>query len=75
MVQHNGMVWNCWTGPSRIQESLAPLPYRRRRCRGPRPSRPGFGQWRLTNFLTLWKEADREIPILQRAQVEYTKLQ
>ena len=27
------------------------------------------------DFLTLWKDADRDIPILQQAQAEYAKLQ
>jgi hypothetical protein len=26
------------------------------------------------NFLTLWKDADRDIPILKQAKVEYAKL-
>jgi hypothetical protein len=27
------------------------------------------------NFLTLWKDADRNIPILNEAKAEYAKLQ
>jgi hypothetical protein len=27
------------------------------------------------DFLTLWKDADPEIPILQQAKAEYSKLQ
>jgi hypothetical protein len=27
------------------------------------------------DFLTLWKDADSDIPILKQAQVEYAKLQ
>ncbi len=27
------------------------------------------------NFLTLWKDADRDIPVLRQAEAEYTKLQ
>ena len=27
------------------------------------------------DFLTLWKDADRDIPILQQAKVEYARLQ
>jgi hypothetical protein len=26
------------------------------------------------DFLALWKEADREIPVLQQAEAEYAKL-
>ena len=29
----------------------------------------------LTNFLTLWKGADPDIPILKEAKAEYAKLQ
>jgi hypothetical protein len=27
------------------------------------------------DFLTLWKDADRDIPVLQQARAEYAKLQ
>jgi hypothetical protein len=27
------------------------------------------------DFLTLWKDADQDIPVLQRAKAEYAKLQ
>jgi len=29
----------------------------------------------LQNFLTLWKDADPDIPILKQAKAEYAKLQ
>jgi eukaryotic-like serine/threonine-protein kinase len=29
----------------------------------------------VTDFLTLWKDADPDIPILKEAKAEYTKLQ
>jgi hypothetical protein len=29
----------------------------------------------VTDFLTLWKDADPDIPILKQAKAEYAKLQ
>lgn len=33
------------------------------------------GRAAYQDFFTLWKDADPDIPILKRAQVEYAKLQ
>jgi len=36
-------------------------------------SRPGLAAYK--DFLTLWKDADPDIPILKEAKAEYAKLQ
>jgi len=76
IINHNGIVWNCWTG------ALAHLGL----------ARANVLQWKNSNgadsdaarvralagyhdFLTLWKDADPDIPILKQAKVEYARLQ
>ena len=39
-----------------------------------RPAAKG-GPFHLQDFLTLWKDADPDIPILKEAKAEYAKLQ
>jgi serine/threonine protein kinase/Tfp pilus assembly protein PilF len=73
---HNGLVWNCWTG------ALAHLGV----------ARAYALEWKSTqgddaaaartraraaynDFFTLWKDADPEIPVLKQAKAEYAKLQ
>ncbi|MFZ1049412.1 MAG: hypothetical protein WBV26_02260 [Candidatus Sulfotelmatobacter sp.] len=68
------MVWNCWTG------ALAHLGVR---VRMPLQSRTSQGAdadaarvralAAYKNFLTLWKDADPDIPILKQAKAEYAK--
>ena len=76
ILDHSGIVWNCWTG------ALAHLGV----------ARAYALQWRTSqgadadaarvralaaykDFLTLWKDADPDIPILKQAKAEYAKLQ
>jgi serine/threonine protein kinase/tetratricopeptide (TPR) repeat protein len=76
ILDHSGIVWNCWTG------ALAHLGV----------ARANALQWRTSqgaaadaahvralaaykDFLTLWKDADPDIPILKEAKAEYAKLQ
>jgi hypothetical protein len=40
-----------------------------------RYARPRDQKGAYTDFLTLWKHADPDIPILKEAKVEYAKLQ
>jgi len=75
LEDHSGIVWNCrtealarwaWRGRTRCKQDFAG-----RGCRC--CSRPGTG--RLQDFLTLWKDADPDIPILKQAKAEYARLQ
>jgi serine/threonine protein kinase/tetratricopeptide (TPR) repeat protein len=76
ILDHNGIVWNCWTG------ALAHLGVARANALQARTSQ-GAGadaaRVRALNaykdFLTLWKDADADIPILKQAKTEYAKLQ
>jgi eukaryotic-like serine/threonine-protein kinase len=76
IIDHNGIVWNCWTG------ALAHLGVARGNALQSRNS-PGADAdsariralAAYKDFLTLWKDADPDIPILKQAKAEYAKLQ
>ncbi|MFZ1140053.1 MAG: hypothetical protein WAN76_12790, partial [Candidatus Sulfotelmatobacter sp.] len=71
-----GIIWNCWTG------ALAHLGVARANALESRTSKGADGDAARTralaaykDFLTLWKDADPDIPILRQAKAEYAKLQ
>ena len=75
ILDHNGMVWNCWTG------ALARLGAARANALESRELQGADADAARTralvgykDFLTLWKDADPEIPILKQAKTEYAKL-
>ncbi len=75
ILDHTGMVWNCWTG------ALAHLGVARSNALESRISQGAdadAARVRALNaykdFLTLWKDADPDIPILKEAKAEYAKL-
>jgi DNA-binding winged helix-turn-helix (wHTH) protein/tetratricopeptide (TPR) repeat protein len=76
ILDHSGIVWNCWTG------ALSHLGVARANALQSRTSQGadadaarvrGLAAYR--DFLTLWKDADPDIPILKEAKAEYGKLQ
>src|SRR5271169_5581234 len=76
IIDHSGIVWNCWTG------ALAHLGSARANALQSRASKgadtDGARVRALVaykDFLTLWKGADPDIPILKQAKAEYAKLQ
>jgi tetratricopeptide (TPR) repeat protein len=65
LLNHTGIVWNCWTG------ALAHLGLGRAYAmQGDTIKAKAAYQ----HFLTLWKDADPEIPIFVAAKAEYAKL-
>ena len=75
ILDHSGMVWNCWTG------ALAHLGLARANALQARTSKGGDADAARVralaaykDFLGLWKDADPDIPILKQAQAEYVKL-
>ncbi len=73
---HNGIVWNCPTG------ALAHLGLARANALEARTDKGVAADAALAraladyrDFLTLWKDADPDIPILKDAKAEYAKLQ
>ncbi len=76
ILDHSGMVWNCWTG------ALAHLGVARANALQARTSQGADADAARVralaaykDFLTLWKDADPDIPILKQAKAEYTRLQ
>jgi eukaryotic-like serine/threonine-protein kinase len=74
ILDHSGIVWNCWTG------ALAHLGIARANALQARTS-PGADAARVRalaaykDFLSLWKDADPDIPIYKHAKAEYAKWQ
>jgi tetratricopeptide (TPR) repeat protein len=75
IIDHSGIVWNCWTG------ALAHLGVARANALQSRTvhgTEADAARVRALaaykDFLTLWKDADPDIPILKRAKAEYAKL-
>jgi len=76
ILDHSGIVWNCWTG------ALARLGVARANALQSRTSQGADADAvrartlaAYKDFLTLWKDADPDIPILKEAKAEYAKLQ
>ena len=75
-LDHSGIVWNCWTG------ALARLGVARANALEAKDSTGADADLARTralaaykDFLTLWKDADPDIPIYKQAKAEYAKLQ
>jgi tetratricopeptide (TPR) repeat protein len=75
ILDHSGIVWNCWTGV------LAHLGVARANALQSRTSQGADADAARVralaaykDFLTLWKDADQDIPILREAKAEYAKL-
>jgi eukaryotic-like serine/threonine-protein kinase len=76
ILDHSGIVWNCWTG------TLAHLGLARAIALQAKTSQAADADAAriralaaYKDFLTLWKDADPDIPILKKATAEYRKLQ
>jgi tetratricopeptide (TPR) repeat protein len=76
ILDHSGMVWNCWTG------ALARLGVARASALQAEASHGADADaarvralTAYKDFLTLWKDADPGIPIYKQAKVEYARLQ
>jgi eukaryotic-like serine/threonine-protein kinase len=76
ILDHSGIVWNCWTG------ALARLGVARANALQAKTSQGADADAARVralsaykDFLTLWKDADPDIPIYKAAKAEYGKLQ
>ncbi len=76
ILDHGGIVWNCWSG------ALARLGVARANALQSRASQGADADAARVralaaykDFLTLWKDADPDIPILREAKAESGKLQ
>jgi eukaryotic-like serine/threonine-protein kinase len=75
ILDHSGIVWNCWTG------AMAHLGVARANALETRTSQGADADaarvralTAYKDFLTLWKDADPDIPVLKQAKAEYAKL-
>jgi tetratricopeptide (TPR) repeat protein/predicted Ser/Thr protein kinase len=75
ILDHGGIVWNCWTG------ALARLGVARANALQAKTSQGADADAARVralaaykDFLTLWKDADPDIPVLIAAKAEYAKL-
>jgi len=75
ILDHGGIVWNCWTG------ALAHLGVARANALQARTSQGADADAARVralaaykDFLTLWKDAEPDFPILKQAKAEYAKL-
>jgi hypothetical protein len=75
ILDHSGIVWNCWTG------ALAHLGVARANALQAKASQGADADLARSraltaykDFLTLWKDADPDIPILKQAKAEHAKL-
>jgi len=76
VLDHSGIVWNCWTG------AMARLGMARANALQARTSQGADSDAARVralaayqNFLTLWKDADADVPALKEAKAELAKLQ
>jgi eukaryotic-like serine/threonine-protein kinase len=74
ILDHSGIVWNCWTG------ALAHLGVARANALQARTSQGADADAARVralaaykDFLALWKDADPDIPILKEAKAEYAR--
>jgi serine/threonine protein kinase/tetratricopeptide (TPR) repeat protein len=76
ILDHSGIVWNCWTGAfARLGVARANA-LRAKTSQGADADAARVGALAAyKDFLTLWKDADPDIPILKQAKAEYAKLQ
>jgi eukaryotic-like serine/threonine-protein kinase len=75
IIDHSGIVWNCWTG------ALAHLGVARANALQSRSSQGADADAARVralagykNFLTLWKDADPDVTVFKEAKAEYAKL-
>jgi tetratricopeptide (TPR) repeat protein len=76
ILDHSGIVWNCWTG------ALAHLGVARANALQSRTSQGADADAARVRalaaykeFFALWKDADSDIPVLKQARAEFAKLQ
>jgi eukaryotic-like serine/threonine-protein kinase len=87
ILDHSGIVWNCWTGAlahlgvARANALQARVGTAASAVQGEQSSPADRDAARVRalaaykDFLTLWKDADPDIPILKEAKAEYGRLQ
>jgi serine/threonine protein kinase/tetratricopeptide (TPR) repeat protein len=76
IIDHSGIVWNCWTGAvARLGLARADAMEARTSHGADADAARVRALAAYKDFLTLWKDADPDIPVLKEAKAEYAKLQ
>ncbi len=76
ILDHSGLVWNCWTGAlARLGVARANALQSRTLQGADSDAARVRALAAYKDFVTLWKDADPDIPILKEAKAEYAKLQ
>jgi hypothetical protein len=75
ILDHNGIVWNCWTGAmARLGVARANALEAKSLHGADSDAARIRALAAYKDFLPLWKDADPDIPILKAAKAEYSKL-
>jgi eukaryotic-like serine/threonine-protein kinase len=76
ILDHSGLVWNCWTGALAHPGVARANALESRSLHGAEADAARVRALAAyKDFLTLWKDADANIPIPKQAKAEYAKLQ
>ena len=76
ILDHSGIVWNCWTGAlGRLGVARANGLQAKNSQGADADAARVRALAAYKDLLTLWKDADPDIPILKEAKAEYAKLQ
>ncbi|HTR26864.1 MAG TPA: hypothetical protein VMI10_23030 [Terriglobales bacterium] len=76
ILDHKGSVWNCWTGTmARLGLARANALQARASVGADADAARVRARAAYKDFLTHWKDADPDIPILREAKREYAKLE
>jgi tetratricopeptide (TPR) repeat protein len=75
ILYHSGIVWNCWTGAlARLGVARANALQAKNSTGADADTARVRALAAYEDFLTLWKDADPDIPIYKQAEAEYAKL-
>jgi serine/threonine protein kinase/Tfp pilus assembly protein PilF len=76
ILDHSGIVWNCWTGAlARLGVARANALQARNSTGADADAARVRALAAYKDFLSLWKNADPDIPIYKEAKAEYARLQ
>jgi len=80
ILDHSGIVWNCWTGALAHlgvarANALQSKTFQEQRQGADADAARVRALAAYKDFLTLWKDADPDLPILKQAKAEYARLQ
>ena len=76
ILDHSGIVWNCWTGAMARLGVARANALQSRTAQGPdADAAHARAVAAYKDFLTLWKDADPDVRILKEAKGKYAKLQ